>query len=475
MDNRQKEIFESDNLWKSIMSMVIPALLAILVMLLYNLADMVFVGQTGDTAQVAAVSIVGPVFNLIMAVAMLLSAGGTVIISKDLGAKEEEHAQQISATCIWGALILRVLSSVMIIGFNRPLLLFLGTTTDTYSYAKTYMVILAIGAPFLLISNMLGQLLRAEGAVKEGLIGNLTGTLVNIILDPVFILTMGMGVSGAAIATVLGNIVATMYYLRYMRKKAIVLNMKLSNAMKNPLLIFSVMVLGLPNAVSTVLSGFANSFANQLLSKYGSDTIAANAAAGRINQIIVMVLMGICMGAQPLISYNYGAGNLKKLSGIMKRILLFSVVVGTVTTICVIALRSAAIGLFLKDEAVVALAESIISLLMLSSPFLGFFYLSTNFLQATGRAMGATVISTLQKGALLIPLLFLLESFSGFYGIIYAYIAADFSAVVIASIALFISWIKVKKQLMPKCRNEKKEQTKGEYGNECYNRYAYRN
>ena len=469
MNGKQKELFESNNLWKSIMSMVIPALLAILVMLLYNMADMVFVGQTGDTAQVAAVSIVGPVFNLIMAVAMLLSAGGTVLISKDLGAKDEEHARQISAVCMWGAVILGISSAIIIIGFSKPLLLFLGTTPDTYPFAKNYMTILAAGAPFLLISNMLGQLLRAEGAVKDGLIGNLTGTAVNIILDPIFILGLGMGVVGAAIATVVGNIVATLFYMRYMKKKAVVLNMSLSNARKKPVLIFTVMALGLPNAVSTMLSGFANSFANQLLSDYGSDSIAANAAAGRINQIIVMVLMGICMGAQPLISYNYGAGNLSKLSGIMKRILILCTVSGVITTALVISFRSAAISLFLKDASVAVVAESIITLLMLSSPFLGLFYLSTNFLQATGKAASATVISSLQKGALLIPLLFILEALFGFYGVIYAYVVADFSAVVIAAIALVINWIKVKKELKPVLNQNINVHTKGDYRNECYN------
>lgn len=469
MPERQKEIFESDNLWKSILSMVIPALLAILVMLLYNMADMVFVGQTGETAQVAAVSIVGPVFNLIMAVAMLLSAGGTVLISKDLGAKDEEHARQISAVCMWGAGILGIFSAILIIGFSRHLLIFLGTTPDTYSYAKTYMIILALGAPFLLISNMLGQLLRAEGAVKDGLIGNLAGTAVNIILDPIFILVLGMGVGGAAIATVMGNIVATLFYLRYMKNKAVVLNMRLSNAKKKPLLIFTVMALGLPNAVSTVLSGFANSFANRLLSGYGSDSIAANAAAGRVNQIIVMVLMGICMGVQPLISYNYGAGRLNKLSGIMKRILILCTASGVITTALVILFRSTIIGLFLKDVSVAAVAESIITLLMLSSPFLGLFYLSTNFLQATGKALSATVISSLQKGALLIPLLFALESVFGFYGVIYAYVAADFLAVIIATIALGLNWLKVKKELKPVLHQKLNIHTNGGHGNECYN------
>ncbi len=443
MEDRQLKIFESDKLWKSILQMVVPALIAILVMLIYNMADMIFVGQTGETAQVAAVSVVGPVFNIIMAIAMLISGGGTVIISKDLGAKDMEHARRVSSVCMWAATIFGVISGALIILFNRPLLGFLGATADISEYARQYMIILALGSPFLLVSNMLAQVLRAEGAIKDALIGNLLGTALNIALDPIFILTLHMGVVGAAIATVLGNISSTIYYSIYMKRKAVVLNMKPSYALANPLYIFSIMALGLPNAVSTLLSGLSGSFSNQLLSKYGSDAIAANAAAGRVNLIIVMILMGICMGAQPLIAYNYGAGNIRKLSGVMKRLIILTVSVGAVTTALVILLRSAVIGLFLKDVAVATVAENILTIIMISSPFLGFFFLGTNYLQATGDAMKATIMSVLQKGLLLIPALFILEYLYGFMGIRIAYVVADFGSVIISGIFLIYGWRKI--------------------------------
>ena len=443
MEEKQLKVFESDNLWKSIFKMVVPALIAILVMLIYNMADMIFVGQTGVTAQVAAVSVVGPVFNIIMAVAMLISGGGTVIISKDLGAKDMEHARMVSSVCMWAAIIFGVIAGGLIILFHRPLLGFLGATSDIREYAKQYMIILALGSPFLLISNMLSQVLRAEGAIKDALIGNLMGTMLNIILDPIFILSLNMGVVGAAIATVIGNISATVYYMIYMKRKAVVLNMEPKYALSNPLYIFSVMALGLPNASSTLLSGLSASFSNQLLAKYGSDAIAANAAAGRVNLIIVMILMGISMGAQPLISYNYGAGNIKKLSGVIKRIIILNVSVGAVTTAAVIGLRSAVIGLFLKDPSVAATAESILAIIMISSPFLGFFYLGTNFLQATGDAMKATLMSVLQKGLLLIPALFVFEYLYGFMGIRIAYVIADLGSVIIACVFLITGWKKI--------------------------------
>ena len=451
MEDKRTKIYESDNLWSSIFSMVLPALIAIVVMLIYNMADMIFVGQTGETTQVAAVSIVGPVFNLIMALAMLISAGGTVLISKDLGAKEIDHARRVSAVCMWGAVTLGIVSALIILAAHKPILAFLGATADTYSYARSYMLILALGAPFLLISNMLSQLLRAEGAVKDGLIANLSGSIVNIILDPIFILALKMGVGGAAVATVLGNMVATVICIRYMRKKAVVLNMKIENAKAEPLIILSVMSLGLPNAISSFLSGISASFANQLLSKYGSDSIAANAAAGRVNLIIIMVLMGICMGSQPLIAYNYGAMNIKKMSGILKRIIALCVIVGAVTTGIVIAFKGSVIGLFLKEPSAAALAESVVTIMMLSSPFMGFFYLATNFLQATGKAAYATFMSTLQKGTLLIPMLFTLEHFWGFYGIIYAHVVADLLASTVAVVFLAISWHKIKKDHEEQC------------------------
>ena len=233
MKESQTKIFESDNLWASIFKMVVPALIAIVVMLIYNMADMIFVGQTGDTAQVAAVSVVSPVFSLIMAIAMLISGGGIVIIARDLGAKDLEHARMSASLCMWAAVVLGILSGVFVVLFQKPLLSFLGTTSDMEAFARTYMIILACGAPFLMISNMLGQVLRAEGAVKEGLIGNLLGTILNIILDPIFILYFHMGVTGAAVATVIGNFAATIYYFHYMVKKSQILNMDMRYFSKN--------------------------------------------------------------------------------------------------------------------------------------------------------------------------------------------------------------------------------------------------
>ncbi len=442
MKEKQLKIFESDNLWESIFKMVIPALIAILVMLIYNLADMIFVGQTGETGQVAAISVAGPVFNLIMAVAMLISSGGSVLIASDLGKKDTEHARMVSSLCTWSALVLGILAGALVIIFHRPLLSVLGATDDIWLYTRNYMLILAMGAPFLLLSNMFGQILRAEGAFKEGLIGNLLGTVINIILDPLFILVFKKGVVGAAIATVLGNMAATAYYLFYIKRKAVVLNLDPKYALMKPTYIIAVMSLGLPNAVSTFLSGFSSSFANKLLAVYGSDAIAANAAAGRVNLIITMLLMGICMGSQPLMSYNFGAGNRQKLSGVIKRILILTTAVGAAATIAVILFRSAVIGLFLKDASVAAMSEEVLKIMMISSPFMGLFYLGTNFLQATKQAMTSTVLSAMQKGLLLIPLLFILENIYGIFGVRYAYVVADLLSVMIAIILMIYNWRK---------------------------------
>lgn len=440
MKEKQLKIFESDNLWESIFKMVVPALIAILVMLIYNLADMIFVGQTGETGQVAAISVAGPIFNLIMAVAMLISSGGSVLISSDLGKKDKEHARMVSSLCIWSALVLGILAGVLVIFFHRPLLSLLGATDDIWLFTRNYMLILAIGAPFLLISNMFGQMLRAEGAFKEGLIGNLLGTVINIILDPLFILVLRKGVVGAAIATVLGNMVATAYYLFYIKRKAVVINLDPKYARMKPAYIIAIMSLGLPNAVSTFLSGFSSSFANKLLAGYGSDAIASNAAAGRVNLIITMLLMGICMGAQPLMSYNFGAGNRQKLSGVIKRILILTTAVGAVATISVVFFRSAVIGLFLKNASIAAMSEEVLKIMMISSPFMGLFYLGTNFLQAIRKATMATFLSAMQKGLLLIPLLFLLESIYGILGIRYAYVLADLLSVMVAVTLMIYNW-----------------------------------
>ena len=301
---QNESLFRDKPVWSAIFSMAIPSVFTILVMIVYNMADMFFIGRLGDTAQVGAISIVGPVFSLLSAVSTMIGVGGCTTIAKALGGGNTEDARTHASLCGWTFLIFGGVFSAVVLAFTKPLLRVLGAPADMVHYAGIYMRILALGAPVMLFSQGMAMLIRSEGAIKEGLIGNLSGTIVNLILDPVFILGLNWGVAGAAVATVLGNLVGSAYFVSYLLRKSSILNLKPQFALRSPAALFPIMALGLPNALSSILSGLASTFSNRLLSAYGTNAIAAMGAAGKITMLIGLVQMGICKGVQPMKAYN---------------------------------------------------------------------------------------------------------------------------------------------------------------------------
>ena len=211
--NQNEAVFEKAPVKKAVLQMAIPTVISSLVLVVYNMADTFFVGQTHDAFQVAAVSLTNPVFVMYMAIANLLGIGGSAVISILLGQNEKDKARAASSFCCYASLAFGVVTGVLIILFMDPLLALLGATENTYQFSKDYLFYIALGAPFILFANTFGHTVRGEGAAKASMIGGMIGTVVNIVLDPIFILTFGMDTAGAAIATVLGNVFGCVYYL----------------------------------------------------------------------------------------------------------------------------------------------------------------------------------------------------------------------------------------------------------------------
>ena len=370
---KNETLFKDKPVWSAIFSLAVPSCITILIMVIYNMADMFFVGMLGDTAQVAAVSVVGPVFSLVMAAATMLGIGGCSVIASAIGAEKKEEAKTYSSLCCMASVLFGIFCAVVMLSATDPILKILGANEEIMAPARAYMRALALGAPFMLFSTAFASILRAEGAIKEGLIGNMVGTVLNIILDPIFILILHQGVTGAAVATAIGNVVSSGYYLSYILKKASVLSVTPGYAMKNPVALFHIMGVGLPNGISSLLSGFASTFSNQLLSGYGTNAIAAMAAAGKATMLIAMIQMGICMGVQPLMAYNYGAGNQKRLKEVLKKLGILTFVFGVVVTAGCFLARHTLIGLFLKDADAATMGENLVIFLVIASPIVGFY------------------------------------------------------------------------------------------------------
>ncbi len=429
---RNEELFKEKPVWNAILTLAVPSVLSILVMLFYNMADMFFVGLLHDNAQIAAVSVVGPVFSLVTATATMVGVGGCAAIAKAAGAGNTDYARTCSSLCGWFCLLFGTAAAVFLIVFAEPLLEVLGATPEMRDHSTAYLRVLAAGAPFMLFGTGFATLLRAEGAVKIGFLGNLIGTALNLILDPVFILGLNMGVTGAAAATVLGNICSSGLYLWYILQKSSLLTLRLNAALQCPQALLHIFALGLPNAISGVLSGLASTFSNQLLNPYGTDALAAMGAAGKVTMLITLVQMGVCMGVQPLMAYNYGAHNVPRLKEILQKLAILTVGLGILSTIICCLTRHGLIGLFLRDDSAAVMGEQLVVWLLIAGPGLGLYYLSSNFLQASGNAAAATVVSILRQGALLLPALYLMHTLLGFTGIAAAHTVADVTSIVIA-------------------------------------------
>ncbi len=433
---KSQELFGQASVWKAIASLSIPSVITILVMIIYNMADMYFIGKLNDSSRVAAISVVGPVFNLVAAFATMIGAGGCSVMARYIGAMEIEKAKSIASKCFYFALSIGLICTIVMIVFTNPILSALGANEEMMEYARSYMRLLATGSSMMIVSMSLASIVRAEGAILYGLIGNMIGTITNIILDPIFILILKMDVQGAAIATIIGNSVSTLIFLYYMVKKTKALSIHPKYLKSDWRELKDALIVGLPNGISSILSGLASTFSNNLLVCYGTISVAAMGAAGKVSMIIGMLQMGIVMGCQPLMAYNYGANNKKRLGEVVRKLVILTVFIGVLTMgLCLLA-KQDLIQMFLSEESAMAQGESFVTCLVLSSPALGIFYIGINYLQAADKAMLATILSIARQGLLLIPCLYMGNKLLGLTGIALAHPVADLAATILVVLAM---------------------------------------
>ncbi|OUP84369.1 hypothetical protein B5F07_07865 [Lachnoclostridium sp. An169] len=429
---KTEELFAKGNVWMAIAKMGIPAVATMLVVLLYNMADQFFVAQTGDSLQIAAISLSSPLYSLAMAAGTLVGGGGMAAVSNALGGKNTKLVKALSSAALILVLAAGVVFTGAVLIFPDQILGMLGVDESTWQYTKDYITILALGMVFILFSNAFANIIRAEGAAKESMIGNGIGTLANIILDPIFILAFGMGVKGAAIATVIGNMLASVYYVVYIYRSRSELSLNPKYAFEVPVAFWRVAVLGVPNAVSTLLNSLTGTISNHILMGYGASAVVAMSVGGKASMIVSMVVMGICMGVQPIIAYNYGAGNVARTKEVLTKITVVSVVAGALLTVVCWWQRPAIAGLFLSDPALLDQSVQIMSISLITTAFLGFYYVGLNFQQAAGNAGRAVVLSVLRQGILYVPAIYLMNWSFGLEGVYWVSVICDTVSIILA-------------------------------------------
>ena len=429
-DNRQ--LFESAPVAKAVTVMAVPTMISMLVVVIYNMADTFFIGQTGDPMQVAAVSLATPVFMVFMALGNLFGIGGSSAISRALGEKKAERAKNISSFCCYGSLGLGIIMALLFLVGMDGILKLIGASANTIGYARDYLTYIAFGGPFIMFGTAFGNILRGEGAAKESMIGNMIGTVTNIVLDPIMILGLNWGVVGAAVATVIGNMAASGFYLLYFLRKKSSLSIRLGDFKAGERIAAGVMAIGIPASLNNILMSCANIVLNQVLISYGDTPVAAMGVAMKANMLLVLLQIGLCSGIQPLIGYNYGARNRKRLMQVFRFTGICAVVMGTLLTILMVAARETIIRAFIDDGQVIAYGIQMVIALQISGPVLGILFLCINTIQGMGKAVPSLVLTICRQGVVFIPSVYILNGSFGLDGVIYAQPVADFISIVMS-------------------------------------------
>lgn len=394
-------VFERAPVPRAVLKNAIPAMAAMLMVLIYNLADTFFIAQTHNDILVAAVSLATPVFLIFMALGTIFGIGGTSVISRAFGQGRAEYAKKVCSFCMWGCVAVGVVMSAAFLLFMDQLLTLIGASADTWEPARTYLTVVALGGPFVLISNCYSNILRAEGQPNRAMVGQVLGNLLNVVLDPIMILTFRWGIAGAAIATVIGNIAGSGYYILYYLRGQSTLSIHIRDFSFKDRICTGVLSIGIPASLGSLLMSVSQIIVNARMAGYGDMALAGMGVALKVTMMTGMVCIGFGQGVQPLLGYCVGAGLWERFRRIMRFSVLFSLALSaTMTGLCYL-LRDSIIRVFLTDAASFDYAVTFTGILLTTSFLFGVFYVLTNALQAMGAAAQALIINLSRQGIII--------------------------------------------------------------------------
>ena len=425
----------------AVVKLGVPLIAGMFIMVLYNLVDTFFIGLMHDDYQLAAVNLAYPVMMISIAISNMTGTGASSLIARSLGAKDTEKARHT----LTAGFELTVLNSFLVtcigLAFLPSIVRGLGAQSNTFTYTEQYVQVILLGSIFTMGSYTFGQLLRSEGSVKHSVAGMVVGTAVNIILDPVFIFVLGMQIRGAAIATILGNAAGMCVSLWMYRSGKSLLTPSLRYLRPTKEILGEIFRVGVPATLETLLTSTAYIVNNNLAVSYGELTVAAMGVAQKILSLGSYIYQGFAAGTQPIMGYNYGAGNYKR----MKDVLRAGVCVVSGTELCVMAVYGIfapqLIGIFTESAEVIATGSRVLRTLMCILPFVGAVSMSRTSFQAMGKPQYAFVITLVRQFGLYIPLLLLLNRTFGFGGMIWAQPVTEL-IMMIAAVALLLRVIR---------------------------------
>lgn len=439
-DAKKTELFENTPIPKAVMQLAIPTVISSLVMVIYNLADTYFVGMLNDPIQNAAVTLAAPVLLAFNAINNLFGVGSSSMMSRALGSKDMDTVYKSSAFGFYCALFSGLLFSVLYTVFSAPLLVVLGANAETAQATGGYLMwTVSFGAAPAILNVVMAYLVRAEGASLHASIGTMSGCLLNILLDPIFVLPWGLnlGAAGAGCATFISNCVACLYFfvLLFVRRGRTYVCINPRQFRPTMRIVRGVCGVGIPASIQNLLNVTGMTVLNNFAASFGSDAVAAMGIAQKINTVPFQVALGISQGIMPLISYNYASGNTRR----MKKTFFFTARISLsflfLVMIAYLVFAGDLVRMFMDNEQIVAYGTSFLRGMCLAMPFLCMDFLAVGVFQACGLGKEAFIFAVLRKIVLEIPALFILNWIFPLYGLAYAQLVAE---IILAAAAIIV-------------------------------------
>ncbi len=399
------KLMEEGSIKKTLLTLAIPTIIATLINAVYNFVDTLFVGMMHDTAAMGAVSVAFPLFMIIAAIGQMLGVGAGSYISRSLGAKEKEKADKTASTAFILAIIIAAIVTAFILIFIEPILMLMGSTESILVPGKSYSMWIVGGALFTIVNMTLNNIIRAEGNTKYSMNALIIGAVLNIILDPLFIFTFKLGLVGAAIATVLGQIVSTFYLLYYFVGKNSYVTMNITNISRKLDIYKEIFKIGFPVFLMQFLSSMAFSLQNVAASAYGDDALAAIGISLKITMIPLFMMMGYNQGFQPFAAYNYGAGNTNRVRDALHISIKWMVSFGAIALVIFLVIPEQLMKIFSTNQKVIEYGVNNLLAYNIFLPLIGYMMIYTGLFQSFGKGKQAAILAIVRQGLFFIPLL----------------------------------------------------------------------
>lgn len=442
MDDRKLRLMGRAPVKSAIIRLAAPTMFAAIVQILYNWTDTAFIGMLGNMELVAAISLAIPLVFLIVAIGNIFGIGAASYISRKLGEKNMTEAKHANSVAFYTATAAGAVISALIFAFREPLLHIIGTSADTFAPTFDYFSILIAFGPLMVLQVALAGLVRSEGATSKAMWGMIIGVGSNVLLDPLFIFAFGMGIKGAAWATVIGNGLGTLFYVLHFIKGKTLLSIKPRDFRPTKRIYWQMFEIGVPASLSMFVMSISFILGNVFAREYGDQVVAGFGICQRVMSMCIMLMVGVSQGYQPFAGYNYGAKQFGRLKSALKVTMLYNISLGVIFMAVFLLFSREITGLFIKDNpATVDAAGMFVRAFALGMPFAGLQFTLMVTFQATGKAVRAMLIALGRQAIVFLPLLFLLNYLFGLDGFIYAQPTADMVSA-IAALLLSISFIR---------------------------------